>query len=173
MSRLVEAFRAFFRVLGNAKFAEHVAAWGMPAAAAPKASDQKPVVPSSRNAGLAVLAVLQREARLVDFLKEPMDAYSDAQVGAAVRSLHRDAGATLERMFGLRPLDARSEGETIVVEAGYDPACIRLTGQVVGEPPYRGKLCHAGWRVERCEVPEWTGRGESALVVAPAEVQLD
>jgi len=172
MSRFVEAFRAFFRVLGNAKFAEHVVAFGKPMAELPKASVQK-AVPSSRNAGLAVLAALQREARLVDFLKEPIEVYSDAQVGAAVRALHRDAGAVVERMFGLQPLEKRAEGDMIVVEAGYDPACVRLTGQVVGEPPYRGKLCHAGWRAERCEVPEWTGRGESALVVAPAEVQLD
>ena len=171
MNRMIEAFRAFFGVLGNAKFAEHVATWGKPTAEAPKASVPK-AIPASRNAGLAVLAVLQREARLVDFLMEPIEAYSDAQVGAAVRSVHRDAGAAVERMFGLQPLDKRAEGEVIVVEAGYDPACIRLTGQVMGEPPYRGKLCHAGWRAERCEVPEWTGREESALVVAPAEVQL-
>ena len=171
MNRMIEAFRAFFGVLGNAKFAEHVAAWGKPVAVQAKATAPKEI-PSSRNAGLAVLAALQREARLVDFLKEPIDAYSDAQVGAAVRALHRDAGEVVERMFGLRPLEKRPEGELIVVEAGYDPACVRLTGQVAGEPPYRGKLCHAGWRAERCEVPEWTGRGESSLVVAPAEVQL-
>ena len=171
MSRIFKAFRAFFGVLGDAKFAAHVAAFGKPVAEPPKVAAPK-VVPASRNAGLAVLAALQRDARLVDFLMEPIDAYSDAQVGAAVRALHRDAGAVVERMFGLQPLEKRAEGDVIVVEAGYDPACIRLTGQVTGEPPYRGKLCHAGWRAERCEVPEWTGRGESALVVAPAEVQL-
>ena len=171
MNRLFQAFKIFFKVLGDARVAEQSAAWLKPAATAlPAVSAPKPQV---RHDGLAVLAVLQREARLVDFLKEPIGAYSDAQVGAAVRDIHRDAGAALERMFGLQPLLDRAEGDSIKVEAGYDPAQTRLTGNVEGEPPYKGKLCHHGWLASRCEVPEWTGRDGSARVVAPAEIQLD
>ncbi len=169
MSRLIQAFKAFFKVLGDARFAEQAAKWSKTAALPPSPQKQAAI----RHDGLSVLAVLQREARLVDFLKEPIQAYSDAQVGAAVRDIHRDAGAALERMFGLKPLVDRAEGEAIDVEPGYDPGRTKLTGNVVGEPPYRGKLCHHGWMATRCEVPDWTGRDESALVVAPAEVQLD
>ena len=34
------------------------------------------------------------------------------------------------------------------------------------------RLLFPGWRAKRCEVPEWTGSDEAALVVAPAEVEL-
>ena len=173
MSRFNLALRVFFRMMKDPRFCQQVeACMGQEALKAPTSSvaAPKPVV---RHDGLGVVAVLQREARLVDFLKEPMDAYSDAQVGAAVRQLHRDAGAALERMFGLVPVEGREEGEKLTVEAGYDPARIRLSGNVAGAPPYRGRLCHAGWQATRCDVPEWTGGGESAMVVAPAEIQLD
>ena len=173
MRHVVTALRVFFKMIKDPRFRQKVESCMGEGAAelpVPPATAPKPVV---RHDGLAVVAVLQREARLVDFLKESMDAYSDAQVGAAVRQLHRDAGAALERMFGLMPVERHDEGETVKVEAGYDPARIRLTGNVAGAPPYRGRLCHAGWQATRCDVPEWTGGGESAMVVAPAEVQLD
>lgn len=172
MSRFNKALRVFFRMIKDPRFCQQVETMSQEAAKAPAptVAVPKPVV---RHDGLGVVAVLQREARLVDFLKEPMDAYSDAQVGAAVRQLHRDAGAALERMFGLVPVESHAEGETVKVDPGYDPARIRLTGNVAGAPPYRGRLCHAGWQATRCDVPEWTGGGESAMVVAPAEIQLD
>ena len=175
MNRLFQAFRAFWKVLGDAQFAEHAAAWSPRGALpAPRAAAVPAVVREpARHDGLSVLAALQREARLVDFLKEPVQAYSDAQIGAAVRDIHRDAGAALERMFALRPLMEKAEGETVQVEAGYDPARVRLAGNVAGEPPHRGKLCHHGWIATRCDVPEWTGRGDAAQVVAPAEIHLD
>ena len=44
----------------------------------------------ARSEAIALLETLQREARLVDFIKEPIDVYADAQVGAAVREIHRD-----------------------------------------------------------------------------------
>ncbi len=173
MNRFGIALRAFFKMMNDSLFFGQVEACMRQEVAQPPLPSVAATKCVVRHDGLAVVAVLQREARLVDFLKEPMDAYSDAQVGAAVRQLHRDAGAALERMFGLVPVESHDEGETVTVEPGYDPAGIRLTGNVAGAPPYRGRLCHAGWKATRCEVPEWTGGGESAMVVAPAEVQLD
>lgn len=167
MKRLVQAIRLFFRVLGDEQFAQQAAEWTQPAAPA-----RLPAA-SIRPDGLAVLAALQREARLVDFLQEPLDSYSDAQVGAAVREVHRQAGEAVERMFGLQPLLDREEGETVDVEPGYDPARLRLSGNVAGAPPYHGRLCHHGWLASRCDLPEWTGSPQAAFVVAPAEVQID
>jgi len=121
---------------------------------------------------LVLLAALQREARLVDFLKEPLGDYTDAQIGAAVRDVHRDAAAALERWFGLRPVLEQPEGASIEVPPGYAAAEFRLTGRVSGGPPYRGTLAHHGWRATRCELPAWTGTVEAAYVIAPAEVEL-
>ena len=58
-----------------------------------------------RSDAINLLAALQREARFVDFIKEPIAGYSDAQIGAAVRDVHRDCGALLERLFGLKPIE--------------------------------------------------------------------
>lgn len=156
------ALKTFFRILRDAAFADQVARLAG-ADAAPKAT---------RSPALTLLATLQREGRLVDFLKESLDGYSDAQVGAAARDVHRDCAAVVDRVFGLEPLRAEDEDGDVTVPAGFDPARVRLTGNVTGQPPHRGVLRHAGWRATRCDVPAWTGGEDAALVVAPAEVEL-
>lgn len=160
---LALAFRAFFRILRDSAFADRVRRLAEPAAGE---------AASGRSPALTLLATLQREARLVDFLEESLDGYSDAQVGAAARDVHRDAAAVVARVFGLEPLAAEDEDSEVTVPAGFDPARLRLTGNVAGPPPHRGVLRHAGWRATRCEVPEWTGADDAALVVAPAEVEV-
>jgi hypothetical protein len=121
---------------------------------------------------LTLLAVLQREGRLIDFLKEPITGYDDAQVGAAVRDIHRDCAAALDRIFGLAPLLDQPDGSPVEVPAGFDAARFQLSGNVAGQPPYRGRLRHPGWQASKLELPRWTGQGGSANVVAAAEVEL-
>jgi len=176
MSRFVLAFRAFFAVLFDRKSAERVEQCLLPAPAAetPAEPAPAPAAPKAarRSDAVQLLATLQREARLIDFLLEPIAGYADDQVGAAVRNVHRDCQGVLERAFGLKPLLTETEGAPMEVPPGFDAARIRLTGQVVGQPPYRGTLVHAGWQATRCELPEWTGSAQAALVVAPAEVEV-
>lgn len=193
MHRIVVAFRAFFRVLMNRVVAEKVedalgdgrapsgSTQGRPAVSSPVegavaaipglrvAAARKGAV---RSDAINLLAALQREARFVDFIKEPIASYSDAQIGAAVRDIHRDCGAMLERIFGLKPIESAAEGAEIKVGEGFDPARIRLVGNVTGQPPFTGKLCHHGWEAARCDLPAWTGGERSVLVVSPAEVEL-
>jgi hypothetical protein len=182
MGRFTTAMRAFFRVLGNAAFAEQVqrllegqalnegAALGaMRQVAAPVAPA---VAAAPRTDALNLVAVLQREARLVDFIKESLQPYSDAQIGAAVRDIHRDCGGVLERVFALRPVMEQAEGAEVQVPAGFDANRIRLTGNVTGQPPFMGALRHGGWQATRVELPEWSGSAESARIVAAAEVEL-
>lgn len=128
--------------------------------------------PAQRSEALTLLAALQREARLVDIVKEPLADYSDAQIGAAARQVLRDCGAVLDRMFGLEPLLAQGEGSTVEVPAGYDPLRFRVTGNVSGQPPLSGRLVHPGWQATRCELPEWTGSAEASRIIAPAEVEV-
>src|SRR5581483_11871432 len=130
-----------------------------PVAAARPAPAPARAPAAERSEALGLLAVLQEEARLVDFLKEPLEAYSDAQIGAAVRDVHRDAAAVIERLFAIRPLRKEAEGAPVELAPGFDAATVRLTGNVTGEAP-------------RCEVPKWTGGAAGARVIAPAEVEL-
>jgi hypothetical protein len=142
-----------------------------PAPAGLPAPPAAPPAPA-RSDALSLLAVLQQEARVVDFFKEPLDGYTDAQIGAAVRDVHRDGAAALERLFAVRPLRTEPEGSDVTVPTGFDAAAVRLTGQVAGAPPYRGKLRHPGWAATKVELPRWTGEGTAARVIAPAEVEL-
>lgn len=125
-----------------------------------------------RHDALSLLAVLQREARLLDFLKESIEGYPDAQIGAAVRSVHKDSAAVIDRMFGVEPLQAGAEGSAVEVPAGYDSARYRLVGNVPTNGSLRGKLAHPGWKATRADVPAWTGKADAAMVLAPAEVEF-
>lgn len=185
MHRLVLAIRIFFRTLFHADVAAKVEQLLSGAPAAPPAITQPPVPPAApaakkeppapaappaRNDGLILLAALQREARFVDFVKESIGAYSDAQVGAAVRDIHRDCGKVLDRLFGLEPVLPDAEGAQVEVPADADR--FRLTGNVQGAPPYRGQMTHHGWRATKYDLPVWTGSTAAAKIVAPAEIEV-
>jgi hypothetical protein len=54
---------------------------------------------------------------------------------------------------------------------GFDAAAIRVTGNVVGNPPFHGSITHRGWRVVETRLPKLTG-SHDLRIVAPAEVEL-
>lgn len=175
--RIWLAIRTFFRVLVNREFAAQLRPLLLespPAEepAAPVAPAPAPPPRPVRSEAITLLAALQREARFVDIVTESLDAYSDAQIGAAARDVLKDCGRVVERMFALQPLATQAEGETMEVPAGYDAGQYRLTGNVAGEPPFHGRLVHAGWRATKCDLPQWSGSEASAWVVAPVEVQV-
>jgi hypothetical protein len=179
---MVLAFRLFFRVLFQQELAEQVrplleAPTEVPAAEAARPAEPTPaalrqLAPSRRSDALTLLAALQREARFIDFIQEPIHAYSDAQVGAAVREVHRACGQVVERMFGLRAVITQDEGSEIEIPVDFDAERFRLTGRVSDNGPQRGRLVHHGWEATRCELPSWTGRQSSMHLVAPAEVEV-
>jgi len=164
------ACKIFFKVLGNREFAGQVSDWmakppALPAPKAEKASSKK------RTEAIELLAALQREGRLIDFLMEKIDGYTDAQIGAAVRDIHRDCGKVIDRLFGIVPLIQQAEGSSVALPSDIDPGLWKLTGQV-GPNVSSGKLCHHGWKISRHELPAWTGRDDSAWVIAPSEVEI-
>lgn len=180
MGRIGVAFRAFFQAFFHADVAERVAralSGDAPPALLPASV---PVVPPkpvelpkpAQSEALTLLAALQREARLVDFLKEDLAAYADDQIGAAVREIHRDAVKVLDRLFALQPIVTDSEGATIDVPAGFDAGRFRLTGKVGGSGPYRGALRHHGWEATQLALPIYTGSPAAARTITPAEVEV-
>ena len=143
-----------------------------PDKAEPKPAVAKQPPKPARSEAITLLATLQREARFVDFIKEPLDSYSDAQIGAAVRDVHRDCGKVLDRLFAIRSMVDQEEGSPIEVPPGFDAGRYRLTGNVAGDPPFRGRLVHHGWEAAEVQLPAWSGTQLSARVVAPVEVEL-
>ena len=136
-----------------------------------QASPNRPSRPE-RSEAITLLAALQREARFIDFLQEPLDDYSDDQVGAAARDVHRQCHETLRRLLDILPITDRQEGTEIELPADFDPGQWRATGNVSSDSVIRGRVAHAGWRAAKCELPTWSGSEASALVLAPAEVEV-
>ena len=166
LARLGLATRAFCRVMGDAALAERVRPLLEPTAA-PEAKKPPRLSPEP----LRLLALLQREGRLLDFLLEDIQGAPDEQVGAGVRELHRKAQTVLKEHLVLEPVLPRSEGESVEVPSNFDPSAIRLTGNVTGQPPFRGVLQHHGWRVKNYTLPV-PPEGQDPFVLAPAEVEL-
>ena len=117
------------------------------------------------------LGLLQREGRLIDFLQEDIEPYDDAQIGAAVREVHRGCKAALKEVFGLSPVLKAAEGSQVEIEEDFDPTRIKLIGNIQGNPPFKGTLRHCGWKFTEVHLPEWTANGKTD-VLAPAEVEI-
>jgi len=120
---------------------------------------------------LQLLALLQREGRLVDFLQQDMVGFSDAEVGVAARLVHAGCRRALDQAGRVSPLSQDVEGARVSVSQGYDARTIRLIGTVSGEPPYRGILVHRGWRIEDFDLGRTTP-GSDSTVIAPMEIEL-
>lgn len=121
--------------------------------------------------GLAVLAMLQREGRLIDFLQEEVTAFSDAEVGAAARVVHAGCRKTFKEHFTIEPVLTDAEGATVKIPAGFDANRIRITGNVAGQPPFRGTLKHHGWVATGIRLPT-VSDAMDPKVIAAAEVEL-
>ncbi len=140
-------------------------------ASAASAADREAEQYNQQRLFLHLLSVLQREGRLVDFFSEDLNLYEDAQIGGAVRAIHENCKKVVNKSLALEAVIDRNEGEKIQVEPGFDPNAIKLTGNVTGEPPFKGILRHKGWRTRKLELPALSG-GQDARIIAPAEVEI-
>jgi hypothetical protein len=130
-----------------------------------------PPPPKPSGAPLWLLTLMQREGRLLDFLLEDIQGYSNDQIGAAVRDIHRSCQKALREHLDLEPVLPGQEGTPAEVAPGFDPSAVRLTGNVTGQPPFRGTLLHHGWRVKALKLAK-PPEGQDEFVVQPAEVEL-
>jgi len=186
--RLGMAFTCFFQLLFNAAFARAV----LPAfqalregrplplpeptpAAAPvpePAPAAAPIRPEQAHApALALLGMLQREGRLVDFLQEDLTGAPDDAVGGAARTVHEGCRRVLRQYLVIERARPESEGDRLALPPGFDAQRVRLTGKVTGSPPFTGTLRHPGWVATEVKLPP-LAEGMDARVLHPAEVEL-
>jgi hypothetical protein len=128
-----------------------------------------PVRPSG--VPVRLLALLQRSGRFVDFVLEDFQQANDSQIAAAVREFHPKWRDTLKKHVVFEPVLPQQEGSEVEVKPGFDPSAIQLTGNVTGNPPFKGALRHGGWRVKEIHLPELP-QGQDDLVLMPAEVEI-
>lgn len=174
MSRIVDAFRLLFTGKLPAEAVKYLPE--TPLLPEPPKPVEKPapkvnLAAQHRDGALAFLALLQREGRLVDFLRDSIDGASDADIGAAAREVYRGCRKVLDQHMSFEPVMPGEQDAKVSVPKGFDPAEIRLIGEAKGEPPFKGVLRHHGWRVTDTKLPT-LAEGIDRAVVAPAEVEL-
>jgi hypothetical protein len=160
--RLVLAATLFRRCAGDPE----LAARARPLLDGPAAAGEPDPGPA-----VQVLGLLQRHGRLIDFLQEEVAEYSDQQVGVAARVVHQGCRQVLEDYFQVQPVRSEPEGSRIQVAEGFDPDALRLSGHLVGQAPFSGRLVHRGWRATGVRLPR-LAPGSDPHILAPAEVEL-
>ena len=184
MSRILLAFSSFFNILfrgalsdaamtelGLSRRASGPAKAAAPAKpSAPAPGPSAPAIKVSDGA-LQILSILQRDARLIDFIMEDISSYSDDQVGAAVRGLHDQSRDALARYVALAPVIDSVEGTYAKAPAG-DPTAVKFVGNVPAATPPGGVLRHKGWRATKVDLPALAAR-QDAAIIAPAEIEIE
>ena len=173
--RLALAIGAFPRIISNRRFAGAVllARQGQLPPATAEQATRPPVQlrEAEPDAALQLLGLLQQQGRFIDFIHEQVSKFSDAEVGAAARVVHEGCRKAVREHLTIEPIRAEQEGSGVTLAAGFDASAVRLTGNVVGQPPFTGRLVHRGWRAARVTLPKVTA-GHDVGILAPAEVEL-
>jgi hypothetical protein len=134
--------------------------------------DKKEKKNNDRRLFLHLLSVFQREGRLMDFFFEDLNLYEDSQIGAAVRSIHESCKKVVDRAISPESVIDEKEGDQITIQQDFNPSAIKLTGNVTGEPPFKGIVRHRGWMAKRLEIPTLSSSQEPGII-APAEVEIE
>lgn len=186
MNRIALAFRCFFNLLFGGKLSPETmaalrvtaatagraaAAASTKAAAPAKAAAPPPPAVRTSDGALQLLTILQRDARLIDFLMEDISGYEDGQIGAAVRELHDQCRDAITRYVSLEPVIDGVEG-AFTKAPSSDPAVVKFVGNVPAQPPSGGLLRHKGWRAAKVDLPAVTTRADAAII-APAEIEIE
>ncbi|GEM74510.1 DUF2760 domain-containing protein [Vibrio sagamiensis] len=126
---------------------------------------------ASTDSAMQLLTLMQQEARLIDFLKEDLTAFSDEEVGAAARVIHSGGQKVLGDYVTLAHIRNEEEETRITIEEGFNAQEVRLTGNVTGHAPFTGTLIHKGWKATSMNLPK-LAENYDASIIAPAEVEL-
>lgn len=182
MNRIFLAFRCFFNILFHGALSDEAltqlhltrsdAAASRPAATA-RVQAAAPAAPAVRTSdgALQLLAILQRDSRLIDFLMEDISGYADDQIGAAVRELHDQCRDSVGRYVTLQPVIDGVEG-AFTNAPTTDANVVKFVGNVPAKPPSGGTLRHKGWRAAKVDLPALSGK-QDATIIAPAEIEIE
>ena len=181
--RIGAAFRAFFSLLSSGTLPpdlvdalrETAGAGQSPAPVAPPAAPPVARAPapsaSAADGAVQILALLQRDARLLDFLMEDLAGYPDAQVGAAVRDVQAGARRALLQYLEVEPVLDGAEDQPVTLPA-VDADQVKIVGRARRRRPRSAARCGtAAGAARACSCPRSRQRS-ARQVIAPAEVEV-
>jgi hypothetical protein len=156
---LFTAFKAFFWALKNPKAFEE--------------KDKKHEEKKSKSSydHLRLLTMMQSCSRFIDFIKEDISQFSDAEVGSVARDIHKNCSKLLEDVVAIRPISKSEEGIELDIEKGFDPQEISLIGNVKGYGPYKGILRHPGWKASKLSL-SLCNQDLKKEILQPLEVEV-
>ncbi len=134
-------------------------------------AEKKERLKNDKRMFLHLISVLQREGRLLDFFSEDLDEYEDDQIGAAVRSIHENCKKVMDKYLTSGTVLDGEEDDEITIQPDFDPSAIKLTGNVAGDPPFKGVVRHRGWKAIKLDMPTLSGDRDPSII-APAEVEI-
>lgn len=171
------AFRSFFAILGGNLPQDIASHFGYTKATKKQAEPAKPLEFKPSDGALQLLGILQRDARLLDFLMEDIGPYTDDQVGSAVRNVHAQCQESLGKYIKLAPVIDGVEGTFTKPESAgaiaKDPNAIKFIGNLPAQgKPSGGILRHKGWRADSVSLPAISPR-QPVNILAPAELEVE
>lgn len=122
-----------------------------------------------RSEAIALLALLQRRAGLVDLIYENLEGMSDEQIGRLARNVLDQSHTCLEECLGISTIVEQAEGELVDIPDAASPNRWNLLGDLSSE---QGRVLHPGWIASSLELPGWKGSKENAMVIAPVKVDV-
>ncbi len=132
---------------------------------------EPPVVEEELTDGMYLLSLFQKSGRLIDFLQQDVTSFSNAEIGEAARVVHDGCAQVLKEYFTIDPIRTEEEGSRVKIDKEFDPALIRLSGNVQSNPPFQGELIHHGWQVTKHQLPKLTA-SHKRNILAPAEIEI-
>lgn len=124
-----------------------------------------------KDTAVQLLGLLQKDGRLLDFLNENLEPFSDADIGASVRGIHEGCRSALEKILKYKKVIDQEEESVCKINDDYSPVRVRLTGRVSDQFPLKGSLVHPGWRAEDIKLPSLSKTDRD--IIAPAEVEIE
>jgi hypothetical protein len=188
ISRFVFALGCFVRLLVDARFADAVrrllaggppgdvdeARGALPSASVEPRRSEPQLVPAPARAiadakasARVLLALLQREGRLIDFLEQPVEGFSDTDVGAAARVVHAGCKKALAGRVAFEPVLAEEEGARVTLTGAEADVVVAAAG---GAKVGTFTVVHRGWRIVHDELPG-LAEGHDGTLLQPAEVE--
>jgi len=174
LARIPLAISTFWQIIFNGEFAQGVLRLRQgagPEGPQPTTQATALLQEAGPAAALQLLGLLQRDGRFIDFIQEDVGGFSDVEIGAAARVVHEGCRKVMREHFTLEPVRGEAEGTRVTLEQGFDAASLRITGNVVGDPPFKGTLTHKGWIATQTKLPK-LAVGHNVNILAPAEVEL-
>ena len=118
-----------------------------------------------------LLAILQKQARFIDFIHQNLDHYSNNEVANVARNIHSNCQKTLKKYCKFSSIRPEAEEGFVVLEKDFDRSYIHLIGNIGNQQQFEGVLIHKGWQIDEIKLP-YSLNKTNDHIIQPAEIEV-